>query len=435
MVAVFKGFKKTEVGGCCGSGIKNVYKSYLTLAAATAIVQGILFLISPLLTRLFTPEDFGGYGMILGVGSLLATVGTARLEHAIPIARGMAESIRLAILGLMFAFVTALVALLIITIGAFVDLWTGSSWAGLPLLLVPVLVVAIATFMIINALLLKCKDYKSVAQNKVIQGLSTGAFQLGLGLLGGGSLGLIAAQTLGYIAGFAKGLQRLTPRLILQVRRRSGHLAITLSAYRRYPLLMTPAALFNQATQQLPLLAIGYLYGLQEAGLYALVMRICGSPLNLIGQTVSQVYAAEFISHATAGSIHLVRHYIKLMAIMTLIGIPVVVFFVVGLKMGDQFLFGQDWGRLGDVALYLAVMIVIDFATTPVATTLGYLGRQHEQLLWDVGRLSGVITVFLYAYFTSMSYERLLLTHACVWCLFLLIHVGITCQACLRKGS
>lgn len=415
--------------------MKIAYKNYLTLAGAAAFVQGLLFLLSPILTRLFTPADFGGYGMMLGVAALLAAVGTGRLEHAIPVAHGLAESIRVAALGLTLAVATSLVAVVVILGGERLQLSRDSAWDGLPLILIPAMVVALAAFQLINALLLKQKVYGSVGRNKVIQGLSTGALQLALGWLGAGSAGLMVAQALGYLAGCTAGVRGLFARALAQIRRRGLRLATTLSRYRRYPLLMTPAALFNQASQQVPLLAIGYLYGLHEAGLYALVMRVCGAPLSLVGQAVAQVYAAEFISHASAGPSHLARYYVTLLARLAVIGISVVAVLVAGLKAGDQLLFGHDWGNLGDVALYLSGMLVVDFASTPLATTLGYLGRQREQLLWDVGRLCAVFAVFLYAYATSMSYEGTLLTHAGIWCGCLLVHVWLTRRACMQAGN
>lgn len=415
--------------------MKIAYKNYLTLAGAAAFVQGVLFLLSPILTRLFTPADFGGYGMMLGVAALLAAVGTGRLEHAIPVAHGLAESIRVAALGLALAVATAFVAGMVILGGECAQLWRDSTWNGLPLMLVPAMVVALAAFQLINALLLKQKAYSSVGRNKVMQGLSTGVLQLALGWLGAGSAGLMVAQALGYLAGCATGARGLILRALAQVRGKGVRLTATLSSYRRYPLLMTPAALFNQASQQVPLLAIGYLYGLHEAGLYALVMRVCGAPLSLVGQAVAQVYAAEFISHASAGPSHLARHYIALLVRLAAIGILVVAVLVVGLKAGDQFLFGRDWGRLGDVAMYLSLMLVVDFVATPVATTLGYLGRQREQLLWDVGRLCAVSAVFLYASATALSYEGALLAHASMWCACLLLHVWITWRACAQAGN
>jgi hypothetical protein len=60
-------------------------RSVAVLASGTAISQAIPIAAMPVLTRLYTPEEFGTVVLYLALASLLGVVATARYELAIPL--------------------------------------------------------------------------------------------------------------------------------------------------------------------------------------------------------------------------------------------------------------------------------------------------------------------------------------------------------------
>ena len=62
-----------------GSFLNNV----LTLLAGTILAQIITVSVSPILTRLYTPEDFGVFALYTSIASILVIFGTCRYELAI----------------------------------------------------------------------------------------------------------------------------------------------------------------------------------------------------------------------------------------------------------------------------------------------------------------------------------------------------------------
>ena len=410
------------------------FKPYLSLAGATALAQGFVFLVAPLVTRLYSPSAFGAFGLLLGVGAVVGSVGTGRLEHAIPVARSTADAVRVFVLGSLLVVGVASVTMLVLVVLQRSGLLKGTAWAGLALTSIPSLAISLALFQLTGAVLLRQKSYRRVAVNKTLQGITTGTMQILLGLLGFLSLGLVLAQTLGYLAGCLGGVRRLSGRVWALGTQHRFRLRETFRDFRKFPLVLAPAALFNQASQQAPLLAIGSIFGLQEAGLYALTQRVCGAPLALIGQAVSQVYASEFRNVHRGGGAAVARHYRALLVRLTLVGTLVVSALVAVLSFGDEFLFGSEWANLGKVALYLVAMLISDFATTPISMTLGYLGEQRLQLLWDIGRLIAIVLVFGMVVHESLGFEQALLLLSVVWASSLMIHAFITYRACQRHA-
>ena len=384
---------------------------------------------------MYSPEHFGGFGLLLGVGAMIASIGTGRLEHAIPVTKSLTQALRVFVLGVLAILIVAAIASLVIGGIRYFGFLRDTVWVGLPMLGIPFVAISLALFQLTSALLLRQKSYARVGVNKVSQGLSTGALQVGFGFLGITSLGLILAQALGYLAGSLAGMGRLIPRIIVIGTRRGLEVVATFRIFRAFPLVLAPAALFNQASQQLPVLAIGYIYGLHEAGLYALALRVCGAPLGLIGQAVAQVYASEFRIVLGRASGAIAQHYRTLLISLFFIGALVVGGLIVVLKVGDQFIFGRAWSRLGDVALALMLMLVVDFATNPISMTLGYLQRQSYQLYWDVFRLVVVAVVFVVAFFASLRFGQALFLLSLAWAGSLAVHVVITYQACREHAE
>ena len=58
-------------------------KNVLTLMAGTTIAQAIPIAISPILTRLYSPEEFGLFALFLAIVSIFGVVATMRYEMAI----------------------------------------------------------------------------------------------------------------------------------------------------------------------------------------------------------------------------------------------------------------------------------------------------------------------------------------------------------------
>lgn len=410
--------------------MKAKFSSYLTLASSAALAQGLLLLISPLVTRLYGPEDVGGFAVVLGFGALTASIGTGRLEHAVPIARNSSEAIRIALLGLVLVMLTSTVMVLLVCLTPLLAPIDSQIWQTFPLAAIPAIAFSLALFQVVNALLLRQRAYRSVGVNKICQGGITGLAQLWLGWAAFGATGLIWAQACGYLAGGMAGMRRLLIRSVVVLRRRGLQARETLWHYRKFPLVLAPAALFNLAAQHLPVFALGYVYGLYEAGLYALVMRICGAPLGLVGQAVAQVYASEFRVYRANNDGKLASKYMLLLLRLFAIGIIAVGFLVLVMNLWGTELFGAKWANIGAVTSLLSLMLLMDFATTPASMTLGYLGQERIQLLWDIGRLLAVAGVFVAVPLFSLRFGQVLVLLAGVWSVCLLIHAGLTYRAC-----
>ncbi len=58
-------------------------RNVLTLITGTSIAQAIPIAISPILTRLYTPEDFGVLALYIAIFSIISVIATLRYEFGV----------------------------------------------------------------------------------------------------------------------------------------------------------------------------------------------------------------------------------------------------------------------------------------------------------------------------------------------------------------
>ena len=63
--------------------MSKIQKNIATLVTGTMIAQAIPIAISPILTRLYTPAEFGSFALYMSIVSILVVIATARYELAI----------------------------------------------------------------------------------------------------------------------------------------------------------------------------------------------------------------------------------------------------------------------------------------------------------------------------------------------------------------
>src|SRR5690554_4694229 len=80
-------------------------RSVVTIASGTVIAQIIAVLVSPLITRLFTPEDMGIVASFIAITTILGTIAAGRYELAIVLPETDKESNAVAFAGLIFSFI------------------------------------------------------------------------------------------------------------------------------------------------------------------------------------------------------------------------------------------------------------------------------------------------------------------------------------------
>ena len=96
-------------------------QNVLTLMTGSTLSQAIPIAISPILTRIYTPEDFGLYAVYIAIITILGTIVSGRYELAIMLPKKDEDAINIFALGLVITIcLTVITTILVITFNDYI---------------------------------------------------------------------------------------------------------------------------------------------------------------------------------------------------------------------------------------------------------------------------------------------------------------------------
>lgn len=394
----------------------TLLKNISLVIQGTALGQGMVFLLSPIITRIYSPEHFGLYTVYVALLGILASVAALRFDVAIPVPKKKIEGLSLCIA----ALISLSIFTLIIVLG--IHLVMGSALSAIirhnlknSLWLLPISVFAIGLYNIMTYFMVRHRLFSLIGRAKMTQAMCLISTQITFGLLKVKSLGLILGQIVGHFVValiFITKLFKLEKRILKKMR----HFWVVKSVrrYWRFPVFSTPASLMNALGLYLPAIAISALYSSQIAGWYGLAIQVMSTPLGLIGQAVGQVYMGEGAALKNSGNCNqLLSLYIKTICHGLIVGFP---FILIMILLGPSlfgFIFGSDWLQAGMSARILSIMLLLEFAIIGPSQNFALFNRQDFALYWNVLFILLNFSAFLPAclfgadYFTTLIYLAL----------------------------
>ena len=169
----------------------NWFRSAAVLAAGTALAQAISFALIPILTHLYTPQEYGVYGSIIAIVSIAASIATGKYELAIPLEEGEGQAETVLVLAC-YASVLAcsLLGVALLIVSAFSHLQTidqiaraVSSWW----LLLPIAAFLFALNIALSQYNLRAREYGRQARARVVGSLTLALTQCTLAYTLGGT--------------------------------------------------------------------------------------------------------------------------------------------------------------------------------------------------------------------------------------------------------
>lgn len=363
-----------------GSSARNV----ATLVSGTALGQLAVVLSSPILTRLYTPDDFGLLAVYAAVLGMLGVVAGLRYELAIPLPKSTGGAANLLALTLMC--VAGISLLLISFILAFqnkIPLWLKAPAIADYVFLIPLGVFLTGVYQAFNYWAIRRKNFSSIARTSVQQGIAGAGLQIAFGLLHAGSLGLLIGQVVGQTAGIwllVRDAYKNDKAKIQHVR--WSRIVLLSKKYVRFPKFTTWQALLNTTSSMLPMILFASLLSPSIAGLYILAHKTLSLPLSLFGRSIGQVFhsrAAEAYHRGTLDQL-------TLTTFRRLLQIGLGPLILIGILAPDlfSFTFGSEWRPAGIYARWMVPWLIVQFVVSPLSVVTSVTGHQFGELVSQV---------------------------------------------------
>jgi len=403
--------KKNVLGGEFG---RNV----LTLVTGTTIAQAIPVAISPILTRMYSPEDFGVLAVFTSITAIFGSIANGRYEMAIVLPVEDEDAINLTALAILIALGLSIALLFVAIIfnGPLVGLIGNkeiSSW----LYFIPLAVFLIGLFNALNYFHTRIKNFKDISKATVYQAI-TGAFiQLGLGFLKTGAGGLISGQILSRFAGNTTlGLKLLSDKVLLRSINRKDMKRLA-QRYSNFPKFSMWGVLVNTLSYNSTNIFIAAIYSTTTLGFFSMGNRVLGMPSSLIGQSVGRVFfqKATEEKNQTGKAVNTFNKTFKGLLIMVVPGFTILFFIVEPLF---TFVFGEEWRIAGQYAKIMMPLFFIRFMVSPLSIITNVFEKQVVSLVWQISLLAATIVTFIISF--KSNFETIIFLYLFSVALFIL---------------
>lgn len=375
------------------------------LVLGTALAQAIPIIISPVLTRLYRPEEFGFAATYTAYVAILSIIATFRYELVIPLPGFDQEAANLVVLTLK---ICAIMSLLFLPIILIMDRVVAGLFGGQALgpwvYLLPVSIFVTGVFNTFQFWFNRIGKYKEMGAIRLQNSLFTAVANVLLGL-GGMHGGLVFGNLLGYISASLYALY--------QIYRKSGALFTSVNwpnqrkEFKKYlPLIrhVVSSHLIGTVAMQIPVFMMSNVYSLKTAGFFSLAYRMITLPTLLVANAIGDVYrqraARDFNLKGEFRGI-----YIKTLIATAFLAFPFYFFLVLIGPDVFAFMFGEPWRIAGEYARILAVGAFFQFVFTPIDKGALIVGAKRYIFLWHLVRFLLLLGLLMGTMFSSIPVE------------------------------
>jgi len=359
--------------------VRSFARNVLTLMTGAIIAQAIPLAISPILTRIYTPDDFGTFALYISMASILSIIVTGRYELAVMLPVEDEAAVNVAFLCIVIAFLISFVTFIFIwifndDIVRLVNNRSISNW----LYLIPVTILIAGFYRTLNYWSNRKKRYKILSFSRVSQSTTTAGTNLAMGFGGYGVSGLIVGDIIGQ--GVATGV--LSWQAWKDGWNKKKHfdkekVIKEAKNYKDFPKINTLHAFIDMLQSSGVILLVSKYFGNTILGFYSLTMRILNAPATLIGSAVSQVFYQE-ASETFNNKGDLRPLIIKTIVMLGLMALPIFILIVLFAPTVFTLVFGAQWKDAGVYAQILSPWILLRFVYSPVSQIPLLLGKQKE---------------------------------------------------------
>jgi lipopolysaccharide exporter len=374
-----------------GAFLKNVF----IVMTGTAAAQLITFLLTPVISWLFTPEDFGALGSFQSVLGVLSSAVTLQYAQAIMLPKVKEDATSVFFVScLAVVFVSTLSFLICLIFPAQIMSLLNASNAWVPVLLsISVLVNGLNQS--VQAWCVRRKEFKRTSTSQVIRSLSASGIWTAGGLANAGYIVLILGTVFGDLAasfsllrGVFRDIKELVPNITWERLRCLSY------EYRDFPIYSAPQNLMNAVSQGLPVLLLGYYYGIGIAGAYAFSVRFLQTPMNLVLTALQQVFF-QTASETHNNDEDLFPIFVHTTcALAALAAIPSTIIFIWAPDIFGQ-VFGHAWREAGVYARWLMLWLFVLFCNVPANICARILRQQRKLFVFECSVVSSRLVILI----------------------------------------
>lgn len=338
-----------------------------TMLAGNITAQVVALLAAPIITRLYSPDDFGIMTFIQSSAGIFAVIACFRYRFAIVLPKEDEKGYNLFVLSLLAVVITSVIILILIFLfRGFITEKSSIAEYEWYLLFIPAAVFAASTSDTLVYFHTRLKNFKLISVSTVLMPFATAGTKIGAGLLFSASaFWLLLGNIMGpIISGIFLSL--FIASAFPEIRKNVNLTDIKRCAreYYKFPRYNMPSEFINSMSQNLPVFLFAYFFSQKVVGFYGLANMILRRPVGVMSQAISKVFLQKSAEIENKGEDLYVNLKKTTLGLIVIGIIPFAVFTVAG-EWIFGFVFGEEWAEAGLYAQVLAPWLFLALINKP----------------------------------------------------------------------
>lgn len=391
--------------------LKKYFQNILSVSGLTFISQALSLLTTPILTRIFSPEDYGRIAVYTSIIAVMEACASLSYASGIALDKEMKDAKATTRLCVIITCAVGLLGMLVVgAVNLFVG---GDDLLRLFIIVLPIMVIFPDLSAAYEAWLKRCKRYTTIGVLNIVNVVLTFTFSLAMGLMGYKSTGLLIARCVSAILFAAvvylvvlKGTDYRIYSVAVDDMKRQA------LVHKRFPLFQMPFIVMNSFSGHLPTMIMTANFLPEDIGLYSKATSISSIPSQVIGKAVGSVFYQE-------GALLDSEEELKKVSLYTfkrLLGLGSLLAF--GLASLGPLLFGfvlgENWYQAGVCSAIIAPMIATVFVNQPLSHLLFIKQKQHMGIVIGVIMLAIRTVTLLTSVALKLDFQRMLYIYSIV---------------------
>lgn len=391
------------------SSKKHFINDVLTLSVVPLISQLVGLLLLPVITRIYSPSDFGLFNTFSAIVAFLGVFSTLAYHSSILLPK-KDESASSILISCLFSSVlfSLFVLILIVFFYNKIILFFKIEDLEAYIFLIPIFIFLHGFFQTMRYWNSRIKNFKKIAQSKISEVISNKSFSIGYGLVVLNNVGGLIYSLL--IASIIKNLFLLFSIKNLKYiffNIQIEKIFTVLSKYKKFPIFSLPSELLSRVPA---LLIVFFVLNFFDSGLlgnYSLTISVLAVPTVFFTSSIIEAFSPR-----VAQAIHSNTHLKVLEEVYERIFSTTFLIFVVLIFFGDKlfsFVFGSSWIIAGVLAQILAIRSLFEVVTTPILSLTAIVQKQELNLIRRIAEISVTVVSFYFgSYFDNYIYTFIL---------------------------
>ena len=349
------------------------------------MAQLIPIFVAPVLSRMYTPENYGQLGVLMSVVGIFAIISTFQYESAIMLPKDDKDAFNLLTLSIIITiFVSGLsyiiTSIFAIQIANILETNSFSEW----IILIPIFVLLSGLSNSLNIWVCRRKQFKRLAFREISQSTVAAGTKLVMGWHKYLHSGLI----LGMLAGHITSTVVLGALAIKDSKNIFSFVSLkrikeNMIKYQNFPKYTMWQGFFDIIRNSGIILIASYHYGIATVGVYTFTVGLLLKPSKLLGQAVSRVFYQK-VSSEFQDNKNVYQTTIKLLKNQALFSSVIFVPLLLFSPKLFPFIFGSQWKLAGIYAQVLAFRYWIKFIVAPIINLPPIYNKQKEFFFFSI---------------------------------------------------